>query len=319
MANAKMKNLKKNEKIIVVVGPTASGKSALAINLAKKFDGEIVSADSMQIYKTLNIGTAKESKENMMKIKHHMIDIVEPNENFSVAEWQEIAKTRIEEIRMRGKIPIIAGGTGLYIEALLYPFSFADATKNEAIRNELKTKAENLGEQCLYDELKKIDEETASTLHPNDVKKIIRALEIFYTTGKKKSESANQKKVAVYDVIFVGINDERSKIYDRINTRVEKMFENGLIEEIESLKNKYKNQNIFQFQSMQAIGYKEFDGFDGENLDLLKEKIKLDTRHYAKRQLTWFRRYDDIVWFFPNETEKVFTFVDKQLNNSSTK
>ncbi|HKM11594.1 MAG TPA: tRNA (adenosine(37)-N6)-dimethylallyltransferase MiaA [Bacilli bacterium] len=322
-------------KIIVIVGPTASGKSALATLCARKFNGAIISADSMQIYRGLDIGTAKEKNTIREEIPHYMLDIADFDEEFSVAQFKNSASKAIEDIENSGKIPIVVGGTGLYIEALLYPFTFSNASKDLSIRKTLEYEYKLNGSDFLYEKLKTIDSETAEKLHPNDIKRIIRALEIFYTTGKTKSESKDEGKICAYDVVFAGLNCDREKLYERINQRVEEMFKAGLLEEIKSLE-AYPDR--FMWQSMQAIGYKEFARyynrneneilFDVDNknmqktisdcsaneLELIKENIKKDTRNYAKRQLTWFRRYKNITWFdCLIERDEALDFIGKQL------
>ncbi len=283
-------------KNIFVVGPTASGKSSLAIDIAKNFDCEIISCDSMQIYKKMNIGTAKIPAEEMKGVRHYMIDIVEPFENFSVAEFSKTAKEIINQINNRNKSAIVCGGTGLYIDSILYPLSFGKSKKNNEIRKELEKEGREQGYENLYKKLYEIDRNSAEKINRNDFKRVIRALEIYYVSGKTKLHNEIISKEVSAQNIMIRCNLERSILYERINNRVDKMFDAGLVEEVENL---IKSGLNFDNQSMQAIGYKEFKNyFNGEcNLEQLKEKIKLDTRHYAKRQITWFKKYQNVIDF----------------------
>ncbi len=283
-------------KNLYVVGPTACGKSSLAIDIAKSFDCEIVSCDSMQIYKKMNIGTAKITEDETKGIRHYMIDIIEPFESFSVAEYSKKAREIIKAINCRNKSAIICGGTGLYVDALLYPLSFGKSEKNENIRNKLEQEGREYGYEKLYQKLYEIDKNSAEKINKNDFKRVIRALEIYYVSGKTKSHNEIISKEIGTDNIMIRCNMERSILYERINDRVDAMFFSGLVEEI---KNLLKDGLNFDKQSMQAIGYKEFkDYFNGEcNLEDVKEKIKLDTRHYAKRQITWFKKYKNAIDF----------------------
>ena len=307
----------KNLQPIYVVGPTASGKSALALKLAKEFDGIIISADSMQIYKGLDIGTAKESEEERREVPHKMLDVVDANQEFSVAEYAEMAKVEIENALKSGKLPIVVGGTGLYFEALIYPMSFANTVKNPELRDELARELEEKGAKYLHDKLASLDETTANRLHENDTKRVIRALEIILTTGKTLEENKDVQNKQTPDVIMIGLNCNRQKLYERINARVDEMFEKGLVNEVYSV-------GSFKYQSMQAIGYKEFaevkptkteNGFeiDEETLAIIKDKIKQHSRNYAKRQLTWFRKYDFIKWFDVFDQESAIDFVRSKL------
>lgn len=300
---------------IYIAGPTASGKSALAVKLASKFDSVIISADSMQIYRTLDIGTAKEDISIREKIPHKLIDVVDPNEEFSVAEFARLAKIEIENAQNSGKLPIIVGGTGLYFEALLYPMSFANTNKNDALRESLQQELENIGAHAMHQKLESLDPQTANRLHENDTKRVIRALEIVLSTGKtlEKNQDERQKP----DVIMVALNTDRDVLYDRINKRVDKMFDEGLVQEVLSV-------GDFTYQSMQAIGYKEFANcnFSVENgkyvvddaeLDQIKDKIKQHSRNYAKRQLTWFRKYDFVKWFDINDVDGAIDYISQKI------
>ncbi|MBQ9276347.1 MAG: tRNA (adenosine(37)-N6)-dimethylallyltransferase MiaA [Clostridia bacterium] len=307
----------KNLQPIYVVGPTASGKSALALKLAKEFDGVIISADSMQIYKGLDIGTAKESEEERREVPHKMLDVVDASQEFSVAEYAEMAKVEIENALKCGKLPIVVGGTGLYFEALIYPMSFANTVKNPELREELAKELEQKGAKYLHEKLAELDPKTAERLHENDTKRVIRALEIILTTGKTLEENKDVQNKQTPDVLMIGLNCDRQKLYERINERVDKMFEDGLVNEVYSV-------GSFEYQSMQAIGYKEFtevkptkteNGYeiDDETLAVVKDKIKQHSRNYAKRQLTWFRKYDFIKWFDVFDQDSAIDFVRSKL------
>lgn len=276
-------------KVIFIVGPTASGKSDMAMSIAKTFDCEIISCDSMQIYKGLNIGTAKESDENRQKVKHYLIDVVNFDEEFSVAQFQKLAFEAMDEIWQKGKTPLIVGGTGLYVESLLKPLSFSNTDKDTAIREQLKNDLEKYGAVELFRRLSEVDSETAKKLSVNDTKRVIRALEIFYKTGKPKSQLQDETQKPNFDYLMIALDMDRALLYERINKRVDNMIMKGLVQEAMSVDN-------FGYQSMQAIGYKEFKDYNGFNLFEVTEKIKKNTRNYAKRQLTWFRRYKEANW-----------------------
>lgn len=279
------------QKIIAIAGPTASGKSSVAIKIAKQIGGEIISMDSMQIYKDMNIGTAKVTLEEMSGIPHHLIDIVNPTMPFSVSDFVKLAKYKINDIISLGKIPILVGGTGLYYESLIYPFSFGGAKSNEEIKAKLYKELEQYGAEYLHSKLMKIDPIDASKIHPNNTKRLIRALEIFELTGNTKSDSSKRDKNLQYNIDMYILNTDRQILYEKIEKRVDIMFENGLLNEV---KNLLDNGVTFDMQSMQGIGYKEFkDYFDGKiTLEQVKNLITLNSRHYAKRQITWFKRYD---------------------------
>lgn len=283
-------------KVIVICGPTASGKTALSIELAKKINGEIISADSMQIYKEMDIGTAKPDKEEMDGIKHYLLDFVSPDKRYSVAEFKQDAENAINEILAKGKTPIIVGGTGLYIDSLIYGIEYNEIKIDEKYREELEEKAEKEGLISLYEEAKKIDPEATSKISSNDKKRIIRVLEIFKATGKTKTEQEveSRKKDIPYDYYVYAINMDREKLYERINLRVDKMIEKGLINEVELLIQKY---NEFP-TAMQGLGYKEVvEYLDGKlSKEEMIDKIKQESRRYAKRQLTWFRKNKQNIW-----------------------
>ena len=282
-------------KVIVIGGPTASGKTALSIELAKKINGEIVSADSMQIYKEMDIGTAKPDKEEMQGIKHYMLDFLNPNQAYSVADYKKDAKKAIKEIIEKGKTPIVVGGTGLYIDSLIYEIEYIDIKTDFEYRNKLEKIVEEQGLEKLYQEAKKIDPKAMEKISENDKKRILRILEIYYQTGKTKTElDNNSRKEPEYDYKMFAIDMDRDVLYDRINKRVDIMISKGLIEEV---KNIYDRYNEFP-TSMQALGYKEVVEFLENKIskEEMTEKIKQESRRYAKRQLTWFRKNKDTIW-----------------------
>lgn len=303
------------QKVIVIGGPTASGKTGLSIELAKKINGEIVSADSMQIYKEMDIGTAKPSKEEMQGIKHYMLSIIKPDKRFSVAEYKLQAKKAIKEILEKGKVPIVIGGTGLYIETLIYEIEFPEIETDLEYRKELEKVVEEKGLQYLYNKAVEIDKCAMEKISINDKKRILRVLEIYHKTGKTKSElEANSKKEPEYNYKLFAINMEREILYDRINKRVDIMLENGLVEEVKKIIQSYKEFPT----AMQGLGYKEVVEYLQETIsyEQMKEKIKQETRRYAKRQLTWFRKYDNITWLDGlNEVEKNVETIIKNYNN----
>lgn len=278
--------------VIVIAGPTASGKSSLALEVAQRLNGEIISADSMQIYREMDIGTAKIAPSDRMNIPHHMLDIVDPKDEFSVAEYAKLAENKINEIEARNKTPIICGGTGLYIESLLYPFNYGGTEKNEEFRNQLYEEANRYGNRFLHDKLKILSPKSAEAIHENNVKRIIRAIEIatFGQTMIKKNEDRVPKRKFLYFVLQLN----REVLYRRIHQRVDEMIEQGLQTEVENLLSKDVN---FSMQSMQGIGYKEWNAYFS-GLQSLREviaTIKTNTRHYAKRQETWFRREQSAI------------------------
>jgi len=284
-------------KVIAIVGPTASGKTSLSIELAKRINGEIVSCDSMQIYKDMTIGTAKPTSEEMQGIKHYLIDCVSPNERYSVSEYKKQATTALEDILKKGKVPIIVGGTGLYLDSLVLGIDYQEIKYDEKYRNELQSIASTeQGLENLYIKAKEIDPEAIKIISKNDKKRIIRILEIYNATGKNKTEQniESLKNGVNYDFEVFAINWDRETLYNRINLRVDLMIEQGLIEEVVNLKKKY---NEFP-TAMQGLGYKEVVEYLEGILtkEEMIEKIKMQTRRYAKRQLTWFRKNKDTVW-----------------------
>ena len=274
-----------NYDCIIVVGPTAVGKSAYAIDLAKKYNGEIINADSQQVYKDLNIGTAKVTPKEMQGIKHHLIDCISSHKEFSVAEFKNQAIDCINEIKSRGKMPIIVGGTGFYVQSLLYDLSYGNTTKNTRIRNKYANLCKKYGNEYIYNILKEKDAARAMQLHPNDTKRVIRALEIL-SSGQTPSKVTKHKTDLKAYVIM--LNMDRAKLYERINARVDKMIKQGLDREVKKL---LDNGITFDNQCMQAIGYKEWKGYFEQNTSFADtvELIKKHTRHYAKRQITWFK------------------------------
>lgn len=284
-------------KVIVIVGPTASGKTSLSIELAKQINGEIVSCDSMQIYKDIDIGSAKPTKEEMQGIKHYMIDEVLPTERFSVARYKKEAENAIEKILKKGKIPIVVGGTGLYANSLIYGIEYDDIKLDEKYREELMEIAKTPeGLENLYQKAKKIDEKAIEKISPNDKKRIIRILEIYRATGRNKTEQEmeSRKKEVKYDYKVFAINIERHILYERINKRVDIMIAQGLMEEVKKIIKKYPEFPT----AMQAIGYKEIVEYLDNKITIEDaiEKIKQETRRYAKRQITWFKRIENIKW-----------------------
>ena len=303
-------------KVIVIVGPTASGKTALSIEVAKKINGEIVSCDSMQIYKDMDIGSAKPTKEEMQGIKHYMIDIVTPEERFSVAEYKKQAEAAIKEIIEKGKTPIVIGGTGLYANSLIYGIEYNEIKLDEQYRKELEEIAgAEQGLRDLYEQAKRIDEQAMRIISSNDKKRIIRVLEIYHSTGKTKTELEieSRKKGVKYDYKVYAIDMEREILYERINKRVDIMMENGLIEEVKNILQKYKKFPT----AMQGLGYKEVvEYLNGEiSKEEMNQKIKQETRRYAKRQLTWFRKNKETIWL--NGLEYVQNNVDIILEGMS--
>jgi tRNA dimethylallyltransferase len=298
------------EKLVVLIGPTAVGKTKMSIELAKRLNGEIINGDSMQVYKGMDIGTAKIRPEEMEGIPHHLFDIKEPHESFSVAEFQHLARSFVREITSRGKLPMIVGGTGLYIQSVIYDYQFSDAPSNPQYRKHL----EECGDKySLHEKLKEIDPESAERIHPNNVRRVIRALEIYHCTGKTMTQwLSEQKRQLVYDVALIGLTMEREKLYRRINERVDHMIAQGLVDEVKAL----YERGIRDCQSIQAIGYKElyahFDGF--LSLEEAIEQLKQNSRRYAKRQLTWFRNQMPVQWFDMSEEGKFDERVNEILS-----
>lgn len=283
--------------MLILTGPTGIGKTELSLRLAKAFNTEIISADSMQIYKYMDIGTAKADKLQRASIKHHLIDVVMPDENFSVSDFKKNATKIITNLNNNGKIPMVVGGTGLYLNALIYDLKFSSVAGDPNIRDKYEKLANTYGNKYIHNILKDIDIQSYDKINVNDRKRIIRALEIFDLTGSTMSTYNKnfRKPNDHYDITLIGLNMDRSKLYDRINRRVDKMIDSGLIGEVEKLLSMGYSSRL---QSMQAIGYKEIIMYLNKelNLDEAIEKIKKGSRNYAKRQLTWFRRYENIKW-----------------------
>ncbi len=285
------------EKIIVIVGPTAVGKTQLGIKLAQAFNGEVINGDSMQVYKGLDIGTAKVTSEESEGVPHHLIDIRTPDEIYAVSDFKRDASEKISELTSRGKLPVIVGGTGLYIESLLFNVSHGgEAEPNPDFREEMDAFAREKGREALHDLLKEKDPEAAGSIHPNNVRRVIRALEVIHQTGKKFSDYQDEReKEPVYDAFVIGLNTDRAVLYERINKRVDLMLEQGLLEEVKELYDMYAGD----LQSKKGIGYKEFAAYlEGrEPLDQAVDLVKQHSRNYAKRQLTWFRnRFEVNLW-----------------------
>lgn len=288
------------EKIIILIGPTAVGKTKTSIELAKKYNGEIISGDSMQIYKGMDIGTAKITKEETEGISHHLIDIKEPDESFSTAEFQTIVREKITEISSKGKLPIIVGGTGLYIQSVLFDYQFSNAPSDDDFRYRLEERAKVEGNVCIHKELQVVDPVSAGKIHPNNIRRVIRALEVYHCTGKTMTEwQSKQELESVYNAAVIGLTMDRDLLYKRINQRIDMMMDNGLLEEVRG----FCDKGLQNCQSMQAIGYKEFyPYFDGLiTLEEAVDQLKQNSRRYAKRQLTWFRNKLDVSWIDMSE------------------
>lgn len=288
--------------LVILTGPTAVGKTKASIGLAKAIGGEIISADSMQVYKQMDIGSAKIKPSEMEGIPHYLVDILEPDEEFHVVLFQQMAKQAIQKIYEKGKIPILVGGTGFYIQAVLYDIDFSENEKDTSYREELEKLAQTKGAEYLHDRLREVDEKSAQDIHANNVKRVIRALEYFHQTGEKISEhnEEQRKKVSPYNFSYFVLNDERAHLYERINLRVDQMINEGLVREVQSLKEKGYTRDMV---SMQGLGYKEMlDYLDNKcSLEEAVEIIKRDTRHFAKRQITWFKRESDVTWIDKKE------------------
>lgn len=302
------------QKLLVIVGPTAVGKTEIAIKVAQRLDGEIISADSMQIYRGMNIGTAKPTLEEQAGILHHMIDIVDPGEPFSVADYQKMAREKIKEVADRGRLPILAGGTGLYVRAVIDPYNFIPANTDWELRSRLRQQAREVGLEALYNRLSEVDPVAAERIHPNDERRIIRALEVYQTTGQPLSfwEQQPDEQRPMYDLIMIGLHRPRPELYDRINRRVDLMLEHGLLEEAQNLLAQGLDE---KFIANQAIGYKEFFAYlrGEESLAEATEKLKQGTRRYAKRQLTWFRADRRIHWVQVGENRTAVELVNEIL------
>ena len=303
--------------LIILTGPTAVGKTELSIKLAKAVNGEIISADSMQVYKKMDIGTAKITKKEMEGVPHYLIDVLDPKEDFNVVLFQQLAKEAMECIYAKGKVPIITGGTGFYIQSILYDIDFTKNDGDTSYREQLEQLAKEKGADYLHQMLLEVDEESAKAIHANNVKRVIRALEFFKQTGKQisKHNEEERQKTSPYTFVYFVLNHDRQVLYDRINKRVDIMLSNGLLSEVETL---YKEGYDNSFVSMQGLGYKEILSYlKGEcSLEDAIYILKRDTRHFAKRQITWFKREKDITWVNKNEfssEEEILPFMIEKL------
>ncbi|WP_059105245.1 tRNA (adenosine(37)-N6)-dimethylallyltransferase MiaA [Shouchella shacheensis] len=310
----------KREQLIALVGPTAVGKTEIGIRLARELDGEVVSGDSMQIYKGMDIGTAKVMAEEMNGVPHHMIDIKEPEEPFTVADFQQAATSAIARIHEQGKLPILVGGTGLYVQAVTHEFDFAESESDETFRAEMEAFVSEYGEKALHQELALSDPAAGEAIHANNVRRVIRALEVMHVSGKRFSEQESTQPLPRYDVTMIGLTMERGRLYERINRRVDLMMEAGLEKEVRCL-----FENDVGGQAIQAIGYKElYAHFRGEcSLDEAVDRLKQNSRRYAKRQLTWFRNRTNTTWFDVGESDrqtvfqKILEFVQEMTGNET--
>lgn len=287
----------KKKPLIIIAGPTAVGKTSTSIELAKRINGEIISADSMQVYKQMDIGTAKIKKVEMDGVPHHLIDILEPEEEFNVAEFQRRARACYEEITARGKVPIFVGGTGFYLQAIIYDIDFEETNVDETYRKELNELAIKKGAEYVHEMLRKVDPKSAESIHFNNVKRMVRALEYYKQTGEPISthNERERQKESPYDVAFFVLNMDRQKLYERVDMRVDIMLEEGLLDEVKGLLDRGCTWDMV---SMRGLGYKEFEGYFNEDISLQEAIyiLKRDTRHFAKRQLTWFRRENNVEW-----------------------
>lgn len=308
----------KKKPMVILTGPTAVGKSALSIALAKKINAEIISADSMQVYRHMDIGSAKITPEEMCGIPHYLIDELEPAEEFHVVRFVELAKQHMEAIYAKGKIPLIVGGTGFYIQALLYDIDFTEQECDEAYRSKLECLADEKGVEYLHEMLREVDQKSAEAIHANNRKRVIRALEFYHLTGEKISahNERERAKEAPYNFAYFVLSDDRATLYERIDRRVDAMMEQGLVDEVRRLKEMGCNRDMV---SMQGLGYKEILAYlDGDcTLEEAVYIIKRETRHFAKRQLTWFRRERDVIWFdkntYQHNDDRILADMIKQL------
>ena len=303
--------------LIILTGPTAVGKTKLSIALAKAVNGEIISADSMQVYKRMTIGTAKILPEEMQGVPHHLIDVLEPSEEFNVVLFTKLAKQAMAECYAKGKIPILVGGTGFYIQAVLYDIDFTENDDDKSYREELERLAETEGATMLHERLKQVDAKAAEEIHPNNVKRVIRALEFYEKSGGQKISEHNEEqkqKESPYNFAYFVLNDDREVVYDRINRRVDLMIEQGLLEEVKALLKEGVSPEAI---SMQGLGYKEIVAYlKGEcTLEEAVYVLKRDTRHFAKRQITWFKREEEVIWLnrpeFDQSEEKILAEMQK--------
>lgn len=306
------------EKLVVIVGPTAVGKTKLGVELAKKLNGEVLSGDSMQIYKRMDIGTAKVTEGEMEGVRHHLIDIKEPTESFSVAEFQSLVKPLVTKLNEENKLPLLVGGTGLYVSSVIFDYNFPDVPSDLEYRQKMEDFVEKNGVVKLHDKLKEVDQISFETIHPNNYRRVIRALEVFHVTNKTIHDfQSDQPKLSQYDLVLIGLTMDRNLLYQRINARVDMMIAEGLIEEARKL---YES-GVRDCQSVQAIGYKEiYDYIEGRTTkEQAIETLKQNSRRYAKRQLTWFRNKMDINWFELTETnfqenmQQILKLIEERL------
>lgn len=312
-------NTEKKKPLIILTGPTAVGKTALSVKLAKVINGSIISADSMQVYRGMDIGSAKVTKEEMGGIKHYLIDVLEPDEEFHVVRFQQMAKEAMAEIYQEGKIPILTGGTGFYIQSVLYDIDFTSQQEDTAYRERLEQLAKEQGNEALHAMLQEVDPVSAEKIHANNVKRVIRALEFYEKTGTPISEH-NEKEAAKespYVFCYFVLNDDRQRLYERIELRIDQMLEQGLVDEVRKLKEKGYHKEMV---SMQGLGYKEILAWlDGEiSYEEAVYILKRDTRHFAKRQLTWFRREKDVIWVdkdkFNYDDDRILSFMTAKID-----
>ncbi|KZZ82760.1 tRNA (adenosine(37)-N6)-dimethylallyltransferase MiaA [Bacillus sp. SJS] len=312
--------MQEKQKVIVIIGPTGVGKTKLSLEAAHKLNGEIISGDSMQIYKGMDIGTAKIRQNEMEGIPHHLIDIKNPDESFSAADFQKLARASIEDIASRGKMPIVAGGTGLYIQSLLYDYQFSEQPSDPEFRLRMENMAEEKGAEYIHSLLIEADPESAERIHPNNQRRVIRALEIFHASGKTMTDQLESEyRAEHYQSAIIGLTMDRETLYYRINQRVDKMLDEGLLEEVTGL---YQD-GLKTGQAVQAIGYKEIYRYlDGEiSLEEAVEQLKQNSRRYAKRQLTWFRNRMDVKWYdmtplaqSEQKLDEIFTYIAGKLH-----
>ncbi len=304
--------------LVILTGPTAVGKTALSIALAKEIGGEIISADSMQVYRRMDIGSAKITPEEMAGVPHHLIDVLEPDQEFNVVVFQKLAKRAVADIYSRGHIPVVVGGTGFYIQALVYDIDFTENDEDTALRRSLEELARREGAEALYERLRAVDPESCESIHANNIKRVIRAIEFYEKTGKKISDHNREQRQndSPYNVAYFVLNDDRERIYERINDRVDLMMAQGLTEEVRALRESGCRKDMV---SMQGLGYKELLSYlEGEmSLEEAVYLIKRDTRHFAKRQLTWFRREKEVIWIeknvFDRDSQKMLEFMQDFL------
>lgn len=304
--------------LVILTGPTAVGKTALSIALAKAIGGEIISADSMQVYRHMDIGSAKVTPEEMEGVPHYLIDVLEPDQEFNVVVFQELAKQAAAKIYSRGHIPIVVGGTGFYIQALVYDIDFTENDEDTAFRRTLEEQAKREGAEALYERLRAVDPESCESIHAHNIKRVIRAIEFYEKTGKKISEHNREQRQndSPYNFAYFVLNDDRERIYERINGRVDLMMAQGLVEEVRALRESGCRKDMV---SMQGLGYKELLSYlEGEtSLEEAVYLIKRDTRHFAKRQLTWFRREKEVIWVdktvFDHDSQKILDFMQDFL------